>query len=182
MKREIITINDAAHEWVGEFNAIPQGMIEKLMAVYPDDWTEVTTPAYGDRVYVYDESEYGEIENIREPSDDDDIDEVLYEITLDNGNKVFCKRDNFEVEYDSLLPMWGTMWSFGDSADYYWLEEYDGIRLMSECGFRIYESEEFGYFFGIDGAGYDFYEAHWIPLYKARGLHWHDEEAMQEIQ
>ena len=45
---------------------------------------------------------------------------------------------------------------------------------MSECGFRIFESEEFGYFFGIDGAGYDFYEQHWLPLYKARGLKWHD--------
>ena len=39
----------------------------------------------------------------------------------------------------------------------------------------MYKHEEFGYFFGIDGAGYDFYEAHWTPLYKARGLHWHDE-------
>ena len=32
-----------------------------------------------------------------------------------------------------------------------------------------------GYFFGIDGAGYSFYEEHWIPLYKARGLQWHKE-------
>ena len=87
-----------------------------------------------------------------------------------------------ENEYYGGLPMWGTLWQFGDSADDWWLEEGDGIRIMSECGFRIYEHEEFGYFFGIDGAGYDFYEAHWIPLYKARGLHWHDEEAMQEIQ
>ena len=34
----------------------------------------------------------------------------------------------------------------------------------------------FGYFFGIDGAGYSFYEEHWIPLYKARGLQWHKTE------
>ena len=44
---------------------------------------------------------------------------------------------------------------------------------MADCGFRIYEQEDYGYIFGIDGAGYDFYEAHWIPLYKARGLKWH---------
>lgn len=56
------------------------------------------------------------------------------------------------------------------------------IRLMSECGFRIFESEEFGYFFGIDAAGFDFYEAFWCPLYKARGLHWHDDEAEHEYQ
>ena len=48
---------------------------------------------------------------------------------------------------------------------------------MSECGFRIYENDEIGYFFGIDKAGYDFYESHWVPLYKKRGLLWHDERA-----
>ena len=51
---------------------------------------------------------------------------------------------------------------------------------MSRCGFRIYESEEFGYFFGIDGAGYSFYDEHWVPLYRARGLHWHDPATEKE--
>ena len=72
--------------------------------------------------------------------------------------------------------MWGTMWSFGDTCDDYWLSDEDGIQVMSEHGFRIYEHEEFGYFFGIDGAGYNFYEHHWQPLYDARGLQWHDKE------
>ena len=76
----------------------------------------------------------------------------------------------------NYLPMWGTMWSFGDSADDYWLEEEDGLELMAECGFRIYEQEDFGYLFGIDGAGYSFMDEHWIPLYKARGLRWHEKE------
>ena len=44
---------------------------------------------------------------------------------------------------------------------------------MSEYCFRIFEHDDFGYFFGIDDAGYDFYAAHWIPLYKARGVQWH---------
>ena len=48
--------------------------------------------------------------------------------------------------------------------------------MLFRSGFRIYESEEFGYFFGIDGAGYNFYDSHWIPLYDARGLKWHREE------
>ena len=64
-----------------------------------------------------------------------------------------------EVDYYEQLPMWDTMWSFGDNVDNYWLEEKEGIALMSQCGFRIFRSEKFGYFFGIDGAGYDFYEA-----------------------
>ena len=77
--------------------------------------------------------------------------------------------------------MWGTMWAFGDQIDNDWLNPIysdlvgDGLQLMADCGFRIYEQEDYGYVFGIDGAGYDFYEAHWIPLYKARGLKWHKE-------
>lgn len=79
-------------------------------------------------------------------------------------------------EWCDAMPMLGWMWSFGDSADDWWLEEQDGIEKMEECGFRVYEHEDYGYYFGIDGAGYDFYDAHWIPLYKARGLQWHDED------
>ena len=78
-----------------------------------------------------------------------------------------------EAECYDQLPMWGTMWSFGEKLDNDWLER-DGIVEMSKCGFCIFKSEEFGYFFGIDGAGYDFYESHWIPLYNKRGLKWHD--------
>lgn len=83
-----------------------------------------------------------------------------------------CERDE-DARY---LPMWSTMWSFGNSADDYWLEEENGLELMAECGFRIYEQEDFGYLFGLDGAGYSFMDEHWIPLYKARGLRWHEKE------
>lgn len=54
MTVEYRTIRDAAEAWVREMNAIPQGMIEKLMGMNPDDWTEITKPAAGDTVYVYD--------------------------------------------------------------------------------------------------------------------------------
>jgi hypothetical protein len=129
----------------------------------------------GNRVYVYKNSEYGEIIKYSAKTE-------LYTVELDNGKKVKVTTDDMEKDDYSVLPMWGTLWSFGDSADDYWLSDLDGIRLMSECGFRIYEHEEWGYFFGIDGCGYDFYEAHWVPLYKARGLHWHDEKAEKEYQ
>ena len=60
------------------------------------------------------------------------------------------------------------MWSFYENDDQYWIEDPENVRIMSKCGFRVYKSLEFGYFFGIDGAGYDFYSQHWIPLYEAR--------------
>ena len=77
-------------------------------------------------------------------------------------------------EYDDFLPMWSTMWTFGESLDEDWARE--NIEIMQDCGFRVYENDDFGIIFGIDGAGYNFYENHWIPLYKARGLKWHDKE------
>ena len=161
------TIKEAAEAWVREMNAISHSMISRLCQVDPDDWMEITKPCRCDKVYLFEVGDYGEITGIEDDK---------YTIELENGTEIKCSDDNFYVERDEFLPMWGTMWSFGDSCDDWWLEERDGIRIMSECGFRIYESEEFGYFFGIDGAGYDFYSEHWIPLYKARGLQWHETE------
>ena len=180
MRREGMTRLDAAHEWVREFNAVSYGMIDKLMRNDPDEWTEVTKPSAGDEVYVYEVPEElntlehgGRIRSYDEESE-------LYCIELYDGQLVSAEEGDFEVERDSRLPMWGTLWQFGDSADDYWLEEMDGLQVMSDCGFRIYEHEEFGYFFGIDGAGYDFYEAHWLPLYNKRGLQWHDAKTDEE--
>ena len=169
MTKTITTIKDATHEWVREMNAFPRSMIEKLMEIDIDDWQEVT-PLHKDcRVYSLKHNEYGYIIKYNEKTE-------LYTVELDNDKRVRLVESEIErTEYDNL-PMWGTMWSFGDSCDDWWLEEEDGIRQMAECGFRIYNSYEFGYFFGIDGAGYDFYESHWIPLYKKRGLKWHDTE------
>lgn len=167
---------DATHKWVREFNAFPYGMIEKLMTNDPDEWTEITKPSCGYRVYVYDVpdgySNYGSIYDYNAGNNE-------YLIEPDIGEMLSVEPGDFEVDRDSILPMWGTLWQFGDSADDYWLEE-GGLQAMSDCGFRIYEHEEFGYFFGIDGAGYDFYEAHWLPLYNKRGLQWHDSETNEE--
>ena len=183
MIREIHTIKEAAHEWVREMNAIPYGLINKIVEMDINSIHEVTAPVKGDSVYVYDLPDT-DIEGLQYTCNDSygiitsyDEETEEYVIELSGGTRIKCEADNFEVNCrDNFLPIWGTLWTFGDSADDYWLTNCDGIRKMSECGFRIYESDDFGYFFGIDGAGYDFYEAHWIPLYKARGLQWHDTE------
>lgn len=175
-----MTILEATREWVSSFNAFRYSMIETLMKCDIDSWHEVTKPSIGNRVYVYELPEgcdgnehYGEIKNY--------VGDVFL-INLDDGTAIEIGLEDFEVDRDTLLPMWGTLWSFGDSADDYWVEELDGIQRLSDCGFRVYEHEEWGYFIGIDGCGYDFFEAHWIPLYKARGLKWHDEKAEKEYQ
>ena len=161
-----MTILEADKKWVDGFNAIPREMIARFMQYEPESWSEVTTPQDGDRVYIAMLQAEGEIIK----SDDD------YEVLLDSGKSVIVNELDFEVIYSEVLPIWGTMWSMGSPLDEDWLDTEKGLSAMSKCGFRIFEHEEFGYFFGIDGAGYDFYKEHWIPLYNARGLHWHGKE------
>lgn len=82
-----------------------------------------------------------------------------------------CYCESEEVSDNYSFPMWGTVWSL-HSLDEDWV--LGNLDIVSDCGFYVYETDEIGVFIGIDGAGYDFYEAHWIPLYKARSLQWHN--------
>jgi hypothetical protein len=172
MTRHIVTVKEAAQEWVREMNAIPQTVCAKLLELDPDDFYEITPPAVDQTVYLTDGDHAGESGTIVVSGYSKDPD--LYKVELDSGLEVKVQRDELEYFRHDYFPMWGTMWSFGDSLDNWWLEEQGGLQKMADCGFRVYESEDYGYIFGIDGAGYDFYESHWIPLYRARGLHWHE--------
>lgn len=166
---------EAVREWVNEFNAIPMGVIGKLLSIDLDELVEITPPSEGDSVYIFD-GEYrghsGEI--IRKDEENDDC----YIVNVDGCDEsISIRKNDFDVEHEGSLPMWGTMWAFGSPLDNYWLDTAEGRQAMADCGFRIYKQEDYGYIFGIDGAGYSFYDAHWIPLYDARGLKWHEEEA-----
>ena len=171
------TIKEATEAWVNTFNAYPLGMIEKCFYADIDDWCELTPISEGCTVWS---NEYQDGAEVVEITENEDGEKIVKICLHDNGEEVETDIDDLSREDDTYFPMWGTMWSFGDSADDYWLEELGGLEIMADCGFRIYESEEFGYFFGIDGAGYDFYEGHWIPLYKARGLKWHKENEEEQ--
>ena len=89
------------------------------------------------------------------------------------------RDDPYELELlSSDFPVyaypsgWGWLFHPDDSIDEKWIE--DNIKEVEKCGFLVYTSEETGILLGIDGAGYCFYDQHWIPLYKARGLQWHE--------
>ena len=154
-----MTKEEAVRDWVRGFNAVPTRMITKLWELEPEDWQEVTCAEVT-------------------CAEDGSCAEVTCAEAACAGEST-CAEEAVCVEApeaENALPMWGTMWSFEDKAGDYWLEEKGGLKMMSQCGFRIYRSEEFGYFFGLDGAGYNFYDAHWTPLYEARGMRWHDEE------
>lgn len=166
MIKEYKSVRDCTELWVSEFNAIPAMMVSELMSHAPDEWEEVAHPAVGDRVFVCDaEPGEGELEKVGRER---------FLVHLDGGPSLWVPREDCEVFYDDVLPMWGTMWSFHDPCDIWWVEEGDGVEVLSRCGFRVFYHEEYGYFFGIDGAGYSFMDAHFEPLYQARGLHWHE--------
>lgn len=74
-----------------------------------------------------------------------------------------------DVEDDGVpeWPMWGWLWSFYDSADESWA--WDHEKTLLDIGFTIIKNESEGWFYiGINGAGFDFYDAFWLPLYRAR--------------
>ena len=171
------TIKDAAHAWVEGFSHIPRGICEKLLESNCDELVEVTPPAAGERVFIYD-GEFGSCEGVIIGRKEGPAysGETMYSIQLDDDRECVVEKGSFEVCRDDILPMWGTLWAFSGQLDNDWLADYGGLQLMADCGFRIYEQEDYQYIFGIDGAGYDFYHDHWIPLYKARGLQWHESD------
>lgn len=101
-----------------------------------------------------------------------DVVEIVKSFAKKNGD-VFEKIAGDEPEYGSYgLPSWGYMWTFDDWTDREWA--LNNLEAMAACGFIVYKSDHLGIVFGVDGGGYDFYDEHWMPLYKARGLKWHE--------
>lgn len=162
-----MSFDEAVRIWVREFNAIPQALIEK---------------AYEHEIYEHEVTPYPkkyECDDCNRKYDketyENDLQENEYgdKICLSCDEGFVYEEDDYEnVEYG--LPMWGTMWTFGSSLDSEWAR--NNLDVMADAGFKIFETDELGIFFGINGAGYDFYEAHWNKLYIARGLKWHNEE------
>ena len=167
------TIKEACQLWVErDMNQVPRSVVEKLQVQSNyNDITEITPPGKCDSISIFSGDYAGEDgEIVRNVGDDE------YIVQLDSDeypDPVTVFSDEFDVVRDDGLPMWGTMWALNDRCDIEWLE--GNLHAVADCGFRIYESEDYEYLIGIDGAGYDFYESHWLPLYKARGLHWHKE-------
>lgn len=175
-----LTKKQAVEEMVSKFNAVKQSLIAKA---YPccEGFDEITpkkldtgcTVSYvGDTYYLW---EYMDLEVVRVTKDS-----VILRLTDetdigDYGNTISVCKDEIEIvegleEYDGWLPMWGWLWTV-DSCTEQWIRS--NLEKMADLGFRIYEDEEGDIYIGIDGAGYDFYENHWMPLYDAMGLMWH---------
>jgi len=104
---------------------------------------------------------------------------------MDLDDSGYIPKDMTENEIDEAKNelmdqqreiMWSTLFEAKDNTIKDWiLENYE--KIIKGAGFTIIdlsrENEgeyETGVFLGVNGAGYDFYEAHWIPLYKIFGV------------
>ena len=86
---------------------------------------------------------------------------------LVNGHDGFQDGELWWGNVDEMEPIWGTAFWFEDDPlmTKFVEQEQDAIN---DAGFSIlydYGVNDFPLALGIDGAGYDFYEAHWSPLY-----------------
>ena len=80
--------------------------------------------------------------------------------------------------------MWGTMFLVNDPVDKRRIkalvkpvddpeDELYGSQDVGDTGISVFEIDG-EVVLGVNGAGYDFYEHHWIPLYEALGYAWHE--------
>lgn len=163
-----MTKKQAAERMVNnELNSIPQVLIEK--AYFENDNFESfrnVTPLYEDQEVSYNNETY----TVFNPDFEGNA-------ILTHDGVQMIEVDPYEIEEienRSLLPMWATMWQTIGVLSH-WVEE--NMNTVASLGFQIYECDDLdGYIIGIDGAGYDFYESHWIPLYEAQGLKWHNQK------
>lgn len=88
----------------------------------------------------------------------------------EEGTEWYDPDDESETTWCDV-PMWST-WFEPCVWDLEWIEEHE--VEVAKLGFTLIYHDDELWGVGIDGAGFDFYEYFWMPLYKARGLKWHE--------
>lgn len=147
METRKITRMDAAKKWVDEcFSDIPYALMERAYKESFED-IEVIGPT---------QEYFAETKKDDYPDADEDD---LYEAWRDENPE---------------FPMWGWVFLPKESIDQDWIEE--NANAVSDLGFTVFSTEELGVYLGINGAGYNFHDHHWLPLYNLRGLQWHNTE------
>ena len=116
MSKKGVTIREAAREWVNGFSAVPYAVCEKLLNANPYELTEITPIGKYSRVCILVgkfRDEYGEVTEIGEDEDG----ETVYTVCIDCGQGcVDYKEEELEIDRDGYLPMWGTLWAFGERS------------------------------------------------------------------
>lgn len=169
------SIREATHEWLSRFNNVPGRLFEKMVKV-------------DESISCYDSDSLRLLASPRiacggcDANYDDDLSLDELQERFKQGNGISCEYceyndgDDWRQGYpEYAFPCgWGTLFGPECNLDIDWCIE--NAEAIAKLGIFVFESEEWGVLLGIDAGGFDFYEAYWIPLYKLRGLQWHDVE------
>lgn len=83
---------------------------------------------------------------------------------------IINNNSEFDYYYENLIeehyPLWNYVWKCPDN---YINSSYMNVDKLFELGIGVIDHEQ-GYYLFIAEAGYDFYEEHWIPMFKEMGL------------
>jgi hypothetical protein len=167
----------AARRLVGGFSAIPHEWAS-LVAQHIDEEECCALPMWGTLFKVEDSCDERGIRKMLQPigvSTSDDITDI----------RDFIEDKGLDVDPDDHL--WGEpedgdydLEMVVDAVNEAWRDSYDEDCHLADSGWqRVGDTgilaREFdgNILLGINGAGYDFYESHWTPLYLALGYKWH---------
>jgi len=167
------SIKEATEEWINGFNYIPGPVIEKLAEA------DETVSYFDSDSFRLIASPRIECLGCNTTYEGDLLLDELRE-AYDNGTGVPCEYCEYNKGDDWTMGRpeyafpcgWGTLFAPKDFCDINWILQ--NADEVAELGFFVFESEDYSVMLGIDAGGFDFYEAFWIPLYKHRGLKWHD--------
>ncbi len=77
---------------------------------------------------------------------------------------IYPKGYDFENEDEPLYPMWGYVFEANNQFLSEKLEE--NVNELAEIGIYLMQVNETRVIVFITGCGYDFYDSHWLPMYR----------------
>jgi len=115
-------------------------------------------------------------ENILYPSDEIIYEEYIQDLDekhehekkiLDMPKEEILKSEEFDTYKRESYPepVWGTVFGVDE---FFVNSAYMNVDKLYKLGLGVIDHDT-GYYIFVSGAGYDFYEHHWIPLFKQLG-------------
>jgi len=103
-----------------------------------------------------------------------DLEDNGYDVKNMDENEIESAKE--EIDSQNREIMWNTLWEAKD-ADIAEEIQNNAERIERLAGFTVVDLSDWlennaystGVFLGVNGAGYDFYEAHWVPLCRLLG-------------
>ena len=156
-----------------EWNEIESEVKRRVDQDFNDVRLENVQKIAGEDWYQYIETTEPRMEDVKDHfgernMSDEEFEEAHGESEIDDA------KDELRREQEEI--MWGTVFEAKDGRLAELIREH-ADAIINDIGMRIIDlgdseaSEAYnqGVFLGVNGAGYDFYESHWIPLYRLFG-------------